>query len=62
MVIPRLLCGEGSSKSAVGTSVICFMCCLFFVSQLGCGQVQNLPGDCNVFGSLNIFSKKCYDL
>lgn len=61
MVIPWLLRGEGSFHSAVGTAVICNLC-LFFVSQLGYNQVQNLHGDNNTFGSLNHFSKKCYDL
>ena len=62
MVILCLPRGEGSSHSAVGTSVICSLCCPFFVFQLGDSQVQNLHGDYNIFGNLNLFSKKCYDL
>lgn len=62
-VIPWLPRGEGSSHSAVGTSVICcYLCCLFSVFQLGCNQVQSLHRDYNTSGSLNLFSKKFYDL
>ena len=62
MVIPWLSRGEGSFNSAVGTSVICNVCCLFFVLQLGDNQVPNQHRNSNAFGSLNIVSIKCYDL
>lgn len=62
MVIPWLSSGEGPSQSAVGTFVICNLCCLFFVFCLGNIQVQNVYSDYKTFGSLISFSEKCYDL
>lgn len=60
MVIPWLSCGVGSSHSAVCTFVVCNLCYLFFVYQLGYSRVQDLYRECSVFGSLNIFSKNTY--
>lgn len=58
MVIPWLSRGEGSSNCAVGTSVICYVCNLYFVFQLGYNQVQNKHGDLNTSRSFNLFCKK----
>lgn len=46
MVINWISCGEGFYNTAVGTLVVCNVCCLFFafVFQLGCRQVHNLSG------------------
>lgn len=62
MVNPWLPQGGVSYHSAVCTYVICFLCCLSFVSKLGYSLVRNLLGECNAFELLKIFSYKWYDL